>query len=59
MKCTGNCQQGRKPCDCPLNADHGDFVSPRIKLIQDLILLLVVIIVAVGLINLLIQQGVL
>lgn len=49
MKCTGNCQQGRKPCDCPLDADRGEFVSPAVKLIEDSIAALIVCIALVGL----------
>lgn len=59
MKCTGNCMQGRKPCDCPLDADHGEWVSPTVKLLQNLILLAVLVIVVFGVVNLFIQQGVL
>lgn len=57
--CTGNCDQGRKPCDCPLDADHGDYVSPTVRFIQNLILLAVFVIAVIGVINLLTQQGVL
>lgn len=47
--CTGNCQQGRKPCDCELNADQGDFVSPVIRNIENGLAALIVIIALVGL----------
>lgn len=46
--CTGNCEQGRKPCDCPLEADHGNFVSPSTKFIENILALTILLIAIVG-----------
>lgn len=55
--CTGNCQQGRKPCDCELEADHGDFVSPVVKAIEDGLMILIVLIALFGLAVILFDHG--
>lgn len=54
--CTGNCDQGRKPCDCPLDADHGDFVSPWVKFLEN-VLTLMILLIAVGGITILFIDG--
>ena len=53
MRCNGDCDQGRKPCTCELDADHGDFVSPVHRAIENLLMIVVVIIAGFGLFSLL------
>lgn len=55
--CTGNCQQGRKPCDCPLDADHGEYTSPTVKAIEDGLMVVIVLIALFGLAVILFDHG--
>ena len=53
MNCFGDCQQGRKPCNCELEADQGEFISPAVRLIENSIAALIVITALVGMVVLL------
>lgn len=57
MKCTGNCMQGRRPCDCELEADHGEFVSPIVKALENGLLWAIFLVAVCGVTMLVLDQG--
>jgi hypothetical protein len=48
MNCFGDCQQGRKPCNCELEADRGEFISPAVRLIENSLIAAIVLISLIG-----------
>lgn len=49
--------QGRKPCDCELEADHGEFVSPIVKALENGLLWAIFLVAVCGVTMLVLDQG--
>lgn len=54
--CNGSCDQGRKPCNCELDADRGKFVPPWQRIVENVLLAACLAVAIVGVINLLMER---